>query len=386
LYYMLLDPTHEPVFSMSAPDRDSAFTGLSGQQCRRVLVFTSTVDSCRRLAGLLRALRVPVWSLHGDQQQKQRMNAVERFKRDVSANPSGGPARTLVATDVAARGLDIPAIDMVIHYDVAPTPDLYIHRSGRTARAGLSGTTVTLVAAAEKMRFKGMLNALAKAEAEAAEAHGMSNYRSRSVRLSEPPLARVLLRGQSVVCRRVVAARLVDREENALRRHDADAAWFRKTAQEAELDFSDGEEDGEVGVPAVPVKMLKGRQRQRAEDMAASMNEDDIQIYNKKQAALLSRRKMELEALLDEKIPPLASVSQARIAAASNLLGAGSAQGKNIHAVASMTIREKGFSKRRAQRELAKDMARRDQVSSTRGSGQRGGRGGGRGGNKRRRR
>jgi superfamily II DNA/RNA helicase len=81
-------------------------------------------------------------ALHGDLDQPQRMAALDQFRR--------GEAKLLVASDVAARGLDIPAVSHVFNFDVPHHADDYVHRIGRTGRAGLSGTAITIVAPADK--------------------------------------------------------------------------------------------------------------------------------------------------------------------------------------------------------------------------------------------
>ena len=87
--------------------------------------------------GLLRALGLNCRTIHAQLQQRQRLRALESF----SASPIG----VLVATDVAARGLDIAKVNTVLHYDVARSPQVYVHRAGRTARAGAKGTSLSLV-------------------------------------------------------------------------------------------------------------------------------------------------------------------------------------------------------------------------------------------------
>ena len=101
------------------------------------LVFVRTKRGASRLATRLEHRGVRVAALHGDMTQSQRTRSLERFAR--------GHADTLVATDVAARGLDIDAITHVINFDPPDDDPSYIHRSGRTGRAGRTGTSVTLV-------------------------------------------------------------------------------------------------------------------------------------------------------------------------------------------------------------------------------------------------
>ena len=107
---------------------------LAGQT---LIIFVRTVLDAQRLAILLRLLSFPAVPLHGQLSQSSRLGALNKFK-------SGGRS-ILVATDVASRGLDIPAVDCVINYDIPTHSKDYIHRVGRTARAGRAGKSVTLV-------------------------------------------------------------------------------------------------------------------------------------------------------------------------------------------------------------------------------------------------
>ena len=102
----------------------------------RVLAFTNTKRTADRLARSLRDEGVKAAAIHGDLRQGQREDALRKFAE--------GRLKVLVATDVAARGLHIDAVDVVIHYDPAPDHKTYLHRSGRTARAGSTGMAVTL--------------------------------------------------------------------------------------------------------------------------------------------------------------------------------------------------------------------------------------------------
>ncbi len=103
----------------------------------RTLVFTRTKRGCDRAAGLLRDLGVRAGAIHGDLPQHQRERTLSDF--------ISGRSNVLVATNVAARGLDIDGVDVVVHYDPPDDYKTYLHRSGRTARAGDSGLVVTLV-------------------------------------------------------------------------------------------------------------------------------------------------------------------------------------------------------------------------------------------------
>ncbi|KAI9096943.1 P-loop containing nucleoside triphosphate hydrolase protein [Phlyctochytrium arcticum] len=107
---------------------------LAGQTC---IVFTLTCVSAQKLSLMLRNLGFQAVSLHGQMTQTKRLGSFNKFK--------SGARNILIATDVASRGLDIPGVDVVINYDVPQSSKDYIHRVGRTARAGKSGKSVTLV-------------------------------------------------------------------------------------------------------------------------------------------------------------------------------------------------------------------------------------------------
>lgn len=107
---------------------------LAGQSS---IVFTRTVNETQRLAILLRSLGFGAIPLHGQLSQSARLGALGKFR--------AGSRDILVATDVAARGLDIPSVDVVLNFDLPPDSKTYIHRVGRTARAGKSGKALSFV-------------------------------------------------------------------------------------------------------------------------------------------------------------------------------------------------------------------------------------------------
>jgi ATP-dependent RNA helicase DeaD len=103
----------------------------------QTIVFAATKQRADRLAYKLRQEGFSAVTIHGDLSQKQRDNAMHKFKR--------GAEDILVATDIAARGIDVPAIGNVINYDVPEDPNIYFHRIGRTARAWGEGKAISLV-------------------------------------------------------------------------------------------------------------------------------------------------------------------------------------------------------------------------------------------------
>ena len=111
----------------------------SGQESLdKVLVFTRTRRGAERISHILQARNHRVNRIHADRTQPQRETALRQFRN--------GEARVLVATDIAARGLDVEAVSHVINYDVPAAPEDYVHRVGRTGRAGNSGKAITIVA------------------------------------------------------------------------------------------------------------------------------------------------------------------------------------------------------------------------------------------------
>jgi len=111
-----------------------------------VLIFTRTKHRADRIQKMLSQKKFEVTTLHSDRTQKQRMAALEGFKQ--------GKYNVLVATDIAARGIDVTGITHVINYDLPATPEDYVHRTGRTARAERLGDAISLVAPDEEILLR----------------------------------------------------------------------------------------------------------------------------------------------------------------------------------------------------------------------------------------
>jgi ATP-dependent RNA helicase RhlE len=127
-------------------------TELSEPERGLTLVFVRTKRGADRLVKKLASSRVDAVAMHGDKSQGQRERALANFE--------AGVVDTLVATDVAARGIDVAGITHVINYDIPATREDYVHRIGRTARAGASGVGVTLVAHDQARELAGMVGQL----------------------------------------------------------------------------------------------------------------------------------------------------------------------------------------------------------------------------------
>jgi len=127
-------------------------SGVDRQE--RVIVFTNTKKLCESLASELYRSRFHVVTIHGDKEQRERDQALHSFKT--------GRTPIMLATDVAARGLDIKGVKLVVNYDVASSPDDHIHRIGRTGRAGVPGKAVTFLDSRETKEAREVMRSMEK--------------------------------------------------------------------------------------------------------------------------------------------------------------------------------------------------------------------------------
>jgi ATP-dependent RNA helicase RhlE len=135
-----VEPLSQSVYFVDGPRKLGLL--LTSDQIARALVFTRTKRRADRLARSLSREGVEAAAIHGDESQSTRVRTLEGFKR--------GRTRVLVATDVAARGIHVEDIDTVVNFDIPNEPETYVHRVGRTGRAGASGTALSLCGADER--------------------------------------------------------------------------------------------------------------------------------------------------------------------------------------------------------------------------------------------
>jgi superfamily II DNA/RNA helicase len=136
------------LLTVAPADRVGVVAALAGGSGRS-LVFTRTKHAARRLARQLVATGIPSAELHGDLAQGARERNLAAF--------AAGKVRVIVATDIAARGIHVDGIDLVIHADSPAEHKAYLHRSGRTARAGATGTVITLQTPAQAVAVRGLM-------------------------------------------------------------------------------------------------------------------------------------------------------------------------------------------------------------------------------------
>merc|ERR1712151_1436765 len=129
------------------------YAGLSDMySCGKALVFSNTKRMCSTLEHYLTQAGFPCSSIHGDKDQTQRDDALGRLK--------DGRIKVLVATDVAARGLDIKGVGLVVNFDPANNAEDYVHRIGRTARAGAKGFAVTFITSSDAHKARGIVEVM----------------------------------------------------------------------------------------------------------------------------------------------------------------------------------------------------------------------------------
>ena len=130
----------------SHADKNKTLAHEISSRTGSVLIFARTKARTDRVAKMLRNLGHDVDRIHGDRTQSQRTNALDGFRH--------GRFRILVATDIAARGIDVPHIEHVINYDLPQCSDDYVHRIGRTGRAGAGGSALALVTPEDEQQWR----------------------------------------------------------------------------------------------------------------------------------------------------------------------------------------------------------------------------------------
>ncbi|NWH72908.1 DDX24 helicase, partial [Piaya cayana] len=200
----------------------------------RTMVFANSIDCVKRLSSLLTILNCDPLPLHANMHQKQRLKNLERFAERESC--------VLLTTDVAARGLDIPDVQHVIHYQVPRTSELYVHRSGRTARAASEGLSLLLIGPDDLINFRKIYKTLEKSE--------------------ELPFFPVETKCMTSVKERVNLARQIEKAEffnSRAKHHDS---WLQQAAEALEIDIDDDMFMGNEQEESQKQKMLKGMKKQ----------------------------------------------------------------------------------------------------------------------------
>ncbi|CCC71900.1 hypothetical protein NCAS_0I02320 [Naumovozyma castellii] len=200
------------------------------------LIFCNAIESVKKLSVMLNILGVSCLQIHSSMTQKNRLRNLEKYEEQSVKNNALGKATVLIASDVAARGLDIPNIKHVIHYHLPRSADVYIHRSGRTARANNEGVSVMVCSPQESM---GPLRKLRKILANKAEANPSKNKKWQKT----VPLLPIETDIVSQLRERTrLASELADHEmaSSSLRKDDN---WMKQAADDLGIDIDSDDED-----------------------------------------------------------------------------------------------------------------------------------------------
>lgn len=233
----------------------------------RTIVFTNSIAAVRRLSQFLQNLQLPALALHSSMAQKARLRSVERF-----SSPTSNPSSILVATDVAARGLDIKGIDFVIHYHSPRTADTYVHRSGRTARAGAAGKSVIICSPEEVVGV-----ARLTAKVHASQGPNTKRLPLESLELDRRVVARVRPRVE-------LAKRITD-STIAKEKISAEDNWLRAAAEDLGVDY-----DSEEFESAKNKGRGRGGGRHQREKEAGSVTKAEMAGMRAELKRLLSQR------------------------------------------------------------------------------------------------
>ncbi|KAM3415379.1 hypothetical protein BST61_g8906 [Cercospora zeina] len=246
---------------------------------QRTIVFTNSISAVRRITPLLQNLNLNAIALHSGMAQKARLRSVERL----SGKNAGGkisPA-ILIATDVAARGLDIPSIDLVIHYHLPRAADTYVHRSGRTARAGQQGSSVLIcgpeeVAGVRRLVAKVHAHSAIAAEGNASNA-AKQGYYIRTLDIDRRIVSR--LKDRLALAKKLADATIA--KEKAHKEDD----FMRAAAEDLGVDYDSEEFEREA-----PGRRGRGAGRKQKEKEARQMSRAELGAMKAELRALLKQR------------------------------------------------------------------------------------------------
>ncbi|KAI9594353.1 P-loop containing nucleoside triphosphate hydrolase protein [Syncephalis fuscata] len=229
----------------------------------RTLIFTNSIDCIRRILPLFKLLRINVYGLHAQMQQRQRLKNVDRFKSDERA--------VLIASDVAARGLDIPFVEHVIHYQLPRSGEIYVHRSGRTARAGREGISAMLCSPDELTSYRKLCQVLKKHNG-----------------IPEFPVDQIIV---AELKKRIQLAKQIDKQEHSVQKRRHDDEWLIKHAEMMDIELDD---------------TIHTKRKGGASHIADDDNEESIE-QQARQKAKVQKLKQQLDQMLSQSLVPRGS-------------------------------------------------------------------------------
>jgi ATP-dependent RNA helicase DDX24/MAK5 len=233
----------------------------------RTLVFANSISAVRRVTPFLQHLNMHALPLHSGMPQKARLRSVERFTAN---KPNRGSI--LVATDVAARGLDIPQVQLVIHYHLPRAADTYVHRSGRTARAGQAGSSILICAPEE---VAGVRRLVAKVHATS-EIGKQGSYLIRTLDLDRRIVSRLKPRA-------TLAKKIAD-SEMAKEKGKKEDTFLRQAAEELGVDYESDDNAGGKG------RQGRGAGRKKKEKEMRGLSKAEVGGMKAELKSLLGKR------------------------------------------------------------------------------------------------
>ena len=235
----------------------------------RTLIFTNSITSVRRLTPFLQNLNLPTYALHSQMPQKARLRSIERFSSALS------PSSILVATDVAARGLDIPSVQLVLHYHLPRAADMYVHRSGRTARAEKSGLSILLCSPEE---VQGVRRLIAKVHARSASEHdGDGKFFMRTIDIDTRVVSR--LKPRVALSKKISDASLAKEKKG----HEDN--WLKTAANDLGVDY-----DSEEFAVGEASNKGRGQGKKKKEKDARSLTKGELGALKGELKGLLGHR------------------------------------------------------------------------------------------------
>ena len=260
----------EGLFECGAMEKDLyLYTLLLHYPKTRTLIFTNSISSVRRLTPFLQNLNIITHPLHSEMPQKARLRSIERFASAAS------PGSILVATDVAARGLDIPAVEIVVHYHVPRAADMYVHRSGRTARAERSGMSIMLCSPDEVVPVRRLI----------AKVHASKKITRSAQPINTISFTPMLL--SRLKPRVTISQKLISAESSKMKKSSEDN-WLRKAAEDLGVEYDSEEfiaEESQVSGRG----RGKGKKRAMREE-AETVSKQQMGAWRAELKGLLSHR------------------------------------------------------------------------------------------------
>ncbi|XP_040379589.1 DEAD-box ATP-dependent RNA helicase 13 [Oryza brachyantha] len=214
---ILPEKLEESFIECSDDDKDAyLYYILSVHGQGRTIIFCTSIAALRHLSSILRVLGINVLTNHAQMQQRARMKAVDRFRESENS--------ILVATDGFARGMDFDDVRTVIHYQLPHSTDVYIHRSGRTARKSMAGCSIALISPGDKAKFYTLCKSLSKEN------------------LQQFPVDHAYM---PAVMNRLTLARQIDKITRKNSQDNANKSWLQRNAESMGLvlETSDSEEE-----------------------------------------------------------------------------------------------------------------------------------------------